>query len=254
MGGMNKDAIQQEFGNKIGRLTKSGAYLDYCEEICGYRAYLFNMMDKAQLDFILNSILVSSADVILDLGCGPGSILKLLVTKYRCRGVGVDRLDDGFLGGYTKSMAYINGDMDSFESFGVKPTITLCIDSLYFSDDPDGLIRQLSDIKNNRLYLFYSQYLFDEASADRRILNSEQTQIAQILRRNAIRFSAVDYSQSEHALYRNSIRILQKLKPAFEKEGNTDLFQNKLREDLMGMDLYERGLARRYLYIAEGDH
>lgn len=45
-----------------------------------------------------------------------------------------------------------------------------------------------------------------------------------------------------------------KLKPAFEKEGNTDLFQNKLREDLMGMDLYERGLARRYLYIAEGDH
>ena len=254
MDGVNKDAIQQEFGNKIGRLTKSGAYLDYCEEICGYRVYLFNMMDKAQLDFVLNFIPASSDDVILDLGCGPGSILKLLVTKYGCRGVGVDRLDDELLGGNTKSIAYINSDMDSFASFGVKPTITLCIDSLYFSDDPDELIRHLSGIKNNRLYLFYSQYLFDEASADRRILNCEQTKLAEILRRNAIRFSAVDYSQNEHALYRNSIRILQKYKQAFEEEGNADLYENKLKEDLMGMDLYEKGLARRYLYIAEGVH
>lgn len=254
MDGINKNAIKEEFDNKIGRLTKSGAYLDYCEEVYGYRIYLFNMMDKVQLDFIMNSMPVSSDDIILDLGCGSGSILKLLVTKYGCRGVGVDRLDDELLDMGEKNIAYINGDIDAFASFGVEPTVTLSIDSLYFSDDPDGLIRQLSGIKNNRLYLFYSQYLFDEASADRRILNCEQTKIAEILRRNAIRFSAVDYSENERALYRNSIQALQKRKPEFEKEGNTDLFQNKLREDLMGMDLYEKGFARRYLYIVGEVH
>ncbi len=124
-----------------------------------------------------------------------------------------------------KNIAYINGDIDAFASFGVEPTVTLSIDSLYFSDDPDGLIRQLSGIKNNRLYLFYSQYLFDEASADKRILNCEQTKIAEILRRNAIRFSAVDYSENECALYRNSIQALQKRRLAFEKKEMRTFFK-----------------------------
>ncbi len=234
MGGINKKAIEEEFNNKIGRLSKSRAYLDYCEEVYGYRTYLFNMLDKAQLDFVLNAIPISDNDVVLDLGCGSGSILSLLVTKYGCRGVGIDRLDETLLYEVGKNFQYINGDIDAFVSFGVKPTITLSVDSLYFSEDPDGLIRQLNGVKNNRLYLFYSQYLFDEASADRRTLNSDQTKIAEILRRNAIRFSAVDYSENERALYRNSIRVLQKLEPAFEKEGNADLYQNKLSEESDG--------------------
>lgn len=64
----------------------------------------------------------------------------------------------------------------------------------------------------------------------------------------------MDYSENERMLYLNSIRVLQKLECAFKKEGNEDLFQNKLREDRMGMDLYDRGLACRYLYIVDGAH
>jgi hypothetical protein len=40
--------FKDEFDNRIGRLTKSKAYLDYCEEVYGYRIYLFNMMDQEQ--------------------------------------------------------------------------------------------------------------------------------------------------------------------------------------------------------------
>ena len=42
--------IKDEFSVKIGRLTKSSAYLNYCEEVYGYRAYLFNMLDKQQME------------------------------------------------------------------------------------------------------------------------------------------------------------------------------------------------------------
>jgi hypothetical protein len=55
---MRKD----EFGEKIGRLTGSNTYLQFCKEVYGYSEYLFNMMDKEQIDFVLNSIPISSED------------------------------------------------------------------------------------------------------------------------------------------------------------------------------------------------
>ena len=89
--------VRDEFSEKIGRLTKSSAYLDFCEEVYGYRIYLFNMMDKQQIDFVLNAITVSAEDTVLDLGCGYGSILNLLVNKYGCRGIGIDQLNSDVL-------------------------------------------------------------------------------------------------------------------------------------------------------------
>jgi ubiquinone/menaquinone biosynthesis C-methylase UbiE len=88
------------------------------------------MMDKQQLDFVLDSILVSADDTILDLGCGSGSILNLLVKKYGCRGIGIDQLDCDILDRNSMAITYINGDVDRISDYSLKPTVTLSIDSL----------------------------------------------------------------------------------------------------------------------------
>ena len=59
--------FKDEFDNRIGRLTKSKAYLDYCEEVYGYRIYLFNMMDQEQLDYLFHAIPLSTSDTILEI-------------------------------------------------------------------------------------------------------------------------------------------------------------------------------------------
>ena len=173
---MSKD----EFSEKIGRLTKSSTYLQYCKEVYGYKEYLFNMMDKEQIDFVLNSIPISSEDTLLDLGCGPGSILNLLVAKCGCHGIGIDQLDKNILNPNGK-LTYINADIDKISNYRIKPTITLSIDSLYFSKDLNGLVRQLKNVENNRMYFFYSQYLVDEATRRKSILQSNNTKIAEVL-------------------------------------------------------------------------
>lgn len=86
------DSVKNEFDNKISRLTKSTAYLNYCQEVYGYRMYLFNMMDREQLDFIFNNISLRDNDTILDIGCGYGTILNTLTEKHGCSGIGVDQL------------------------------------------------------------------------------------------------------------------------------------------------------------------
>lgn len=243
--------VRDEFSEKIGRLTKSSAYLDYCEEVYGYRIYLFNMMDKKQIDFVLNSIPMSTEDTVLDLGCGCGSILNLLVNKYGCRGIGIDQLNSDVLERTGREITYINGDIDKLSHYNLKPTITLSIDSLYFSKDLDMLVRQLKSLENNKMYLFYSQYIFDEILGEKSILHSHNTKIAEVLNKNHIPFKTIDYSENECLLYENSLKALKKYKKAFEDEGNSDLFEQKLKEDILGKELYEKNLASRYLYIID---
>lgn len=248
---ISKVMSKNEFSMKIDRLTRSTAYLDFCEEVYGYRVYFFNMMDKQQIDFVLNSIPLSPKDTILDLGCGSGSILNLLATKYGCCGIGIDQLDKEIIERTNSAITYIYGDIDNISDYDLHPTITLSIDSLYFSNNLNKLVWQLNSIRNNRLYLFYSQYIFDEASVDKNILKSNNTKIADILNINNIPFKTIDFSENERLLYENSLKILQKYEQAFEDEGNKDLYEQKLKEHMMGKELYNKNLASRYLYIID---
>ncbi|MFZ5987904.1 MAG: class I SAM-dependent methyltransferase [Bacillota bacterium] len=248
---INKTMIRNEFNQKITRLTRSSAYLDFCEEVYGYRMYLFNMMDKQQLDFIINTIPISPVDMLLDLGCGAGSVLNILITKYGCKGIGIDQLNNETVERNSKEITYINADIDKLSQYDLKPSITLAIDSLYFSSDLDMLVNQLKNIKNNRLYLFYSQYIFDQYIEDRSVLDCDKTRLALTFEKNQISYKTVDYSENEFSLYENSLRVLPKYKNAFECEGNSDLYEAKLREDTCGREMYNKGLASRYLYIIE---
>lgn len=244
-----EDAVKREFDNKIKRLTKSRAYLDFCEEAYGYRMYLFNMTDKAQLDFIFREIPLGAADTVLDLGCGCGSILNALTKQSGCAGVGLDRLDSGDVALHSPSASYIHGDMDDLAAYRLQPTVTLCVDSLYFVRDLQKLLRQLCAVPHNRLYLFYSQYLFEESAADAQTLRAERTTLACALNACGVSYQTIDYSENERRLYEASMRALEKRAGAFEKEGNLDLYQEKRKETLLGQTLYDTGRASRYLYL-----
>lgn len=245
---ISKSMIIKEFDLKVGRLTNSKAYLDYCEEVYGYRMHLFNMMDKEQLDFLFNSIDISNKDSILDLGCGCGSILNEFVKRFKCKGYGVDQLSKAVVESQNTNFTYINLDMDKINESGLKPSITISVDSLYFCSHLSELVKHLKSLKDNRVYIFFSQYLFD-TSAGKKILEYNNTTIAKVLEENNISFKYIEFSENEHKLYENSLKILPKYRKAFEQEGNLDLFANKQREDQFGKELYDTGCAKRYLYI-----
>lgn len=247
----SQESISDEFKRKIGRFTKSGAYLNYCEEVYGYREYLFNMMDREQIDFLLQNIPVSPDDVILDLGCGSGSILNLLCKKYGCRGVGIDTLDPEMFRGNPNLVNYLCGDIDRLQEYGLEQTITLSVDSLYFSGDLEKLLLSFVTKRNSRLYFFYSQYLLGEGTVSRDSLKEDRTKVGEILNRYATSYRTIDFSMNEKCLYERSLRILERLESDFEREGNRDLLEEKRKDDLFGRMLYEKGLAARYLYRIE---
>lgn len=244
---INKTRAREEFNRTISCGIESAAYLDYCKEIYGYRLPLFNMMDKEQLDYLFNSIPISAGDTILDLGCGAGGILGSLVDKYACRGIGIDQVNAAMVRGCSPKISYIEGDLDNLQDYHVKPGVTLAVDSLYFSNDLDLLLRRLHDVPGNRLYMYYSQYIFDETSKDEALLEKDYTRLARGLQRNWLSYRTIDYSANEQALYENSIKALPKYKEIMPGA----LYDKCWRESLGGRELCEKGLASRYLYIVD---
>lgn len=249
--GISIDKVKEEFSDLIGRASFSDAYLDYCAEIYGYRMCLFNMMDKSQLDFLFNNISVEKGDSILDLGCGNGAILNHLMQKYDCHGVGIDLLDKKIFRKNNRLATYIDGNLDELESYDIFPSITISVDSLYFCNELNQLLNTLTKRKGNRLYLFYSQYIFDEKQEDMAIIKCGNTRLAASLRDAGIKYEAVDYSENERNLYERAIKALPGYEEAFKQEGNRDIFEKKYRENQLGKELYDKGCASRFLYIIE---
>ena len=241
--------IKNEFNDLIDNATSSEAYLDYCTELYGYRMYLFNMMDKFQLDYLFNNISISKSDSILDLGCGSGSILNYLMQKYQCQGTGIDQLNTEIIKKDNNLFTYINGNIDELKSCSVSPNITISVDSLYFSNRLDRLLNILTKINGNRLYLYYSQYIFDEKNEDKNILKCDHTRVAESLKKAGIKYKTIDYSENERDLYEKAMQILPKYEKAFEQEGNESLFEKKMNENKLGKELYDNNRANRYLYI-----
>lgn len=248
---ISKRRSKYEFNQQISLAISSAAYLDFCEEIYGYRMYLFNMMDKRQLDYLFNAIDISQSDTVLDLGCGAGSVLDYLVKKYGCNGIGIDQLDKNIVEKNCKIATYIDGDMDVLSEYKLTPNITIAIDSLYFSDNLGKVIDTLRTSQNNILYLFYSQYVFDESEGNKDMVEVDKTRMAKALQGKGIRYKVIDFCENEHSLYENAIRTLPKYKSQFEIEGNADFYETKLREYIIGKEMYDRSMASRYLYIVE---
>ncbi len=243
-----KKDTRAEFQTRIGCLMRSQAYLDFCEEVYGYSLALLNMMDREQIDTLTKLLALDASDTLLDLGCGSGSLLNHLVQQSGCSGIGMDQLDRSNVLCADERITYIEADMRAIQQIELHPTATICVDSLYFVERLDDILLSLYRKQNNRMFLFFSQYLFDpDEKKDR--LKADNTGLAEALRRTGIPYTTIDFSANERALYESSIRELERLQPTFEREGNLELWNQKMQEDLFGKQLYEQGRASRYLYL-----
>jgi SAM-dependent methyltransferase len=242
-----KKDTRAEFQAKITMLSRSRAYLDFCQEAYGYRLMLLNMMDREQIDMLTKRLALQASDTLLDLGCGSGSLLNYLVSQSGCRGIGMDQLNRRDVLCADERITYLEADMRSIQELELHPTATICVDSLYFVESLDEILSCLYRKPGNRMFLFFSQYLFEPDEKQER-LKADNTGLAEALHRTGIPYTTIDFSANERVLYERSIRALERLQPAFEQEGNLELWHQKTQEALFGKQLYEQGRASRFLY------
>lgn len=246
-GRIHKTKVQEEFDGLIGQCAQSSAYLDFCEELYGYRLYLFNMMDKRQLDDLFAALELSPNDTVLDVGCGTGCLLNSIVEKVGCKGVGIDLSNKTIAASISPLIDYWQTDMDG--PYEIDAQTVLFVDSLYFSQDSRRLLERLKGGAVKKAYIYYSAYLFHETD-DKLLLKEDKTTIAQALSCLGFAYQSTEYSECEYLLYKRGLSLLETYKAAFAQQGLEDIYERRKNEYTFGAALYEKGRASRFLYTA----
>jgi SAM-dependent methyltransferase len=228
------------------------AHALFCTRVYGRDLCQHGMADMVQIDMLIEMLSPKLSDRLLDLGCGNGriteyiqSVTGAIVTGIDLSPVAIQRATQ-HTAGSSGRLNFRLGDMgnlrcppDSFEAI-------VLIDSHYFVEDLEGLLKGLMAMLSpgGRIGLFS-----DEGSGvsgrDDSELDARESRIGQFLKREGVRFGAVNLTKQNRDHWRLKREALLELKDEFAREGNTFLYENRMKE----CTCTDRDLDCRFLFL-----
>lgn len=102
-------------------------------------------MDKIHINYSVITENVESGSKVLDLGCGEGNLLKMLVEKKNCQGTGVDINQNNVIEAIQKGLSVVQGDIDKGLSEFVENEYDYVIlnQTLQSTEKPDFVVEEM---------------------------------------------------------------------------------------------------------------
>jgi SAM-dependent methyltransferase len=252
------ERMSKGYDNLLSRTDNSKAYSMFCERVFGKGLSQFNVLDMEQLNTMIEKLELKPGEVALDLGCGNGRIAEYISDLTGAKMVGLDFAAEVIKNAQQHTvdkkdrLTYVTGDMDhlSFEEGNFDAIIS--IDTLYFVESIDVAIRKLKSLlkpPNGRLAIFYDQTCDPDESRD--VLLPENTKVGATLNTNGLAYETVDYTTNSRGIWIREIEAAEELKELFVKEGNTDIYEDRVQDAKRTLEKIENGRQVRYFYLAK---
>jgi cyclopropane fatty-acyl-phospholipid synthase-like methyltransferase len=244
-----------EYDNFFGAAINSPAHALFCEQVYGANLCQHGLADVFQLNKLLEVLRLKPGERVLDLGCGNGFITEYLQGETGAFFHGVDISAEAVRQAQARTankerLAFSVGNMNRL-TFEPPPEVFDCavsIDTLYYVDNLEETLKQTVSLlrkPGGRMGIFFTQWIVNPE--DRENLLPENTDLAKLLKKRNLEFSAFDLTRNEAEHWRKKVEVLEELKPQFEAEGNLNLYNYRYTEAARyaGWDLSTRS---RYLY------
>ena len=251
------ERMSKGYDELLSRTGNSKAYSMFCERVFGKDLSQFNVLDMAQLNTLLEKLELKPGEVVLDLGCGTGRIAEYISDRTGAKMVGLDFavrvVEDAQQRTLDKKerLTYVAGNMDDLAFAESSFDAIISIDTLYFVESIDLTIRKLRSLlapPNGRLAIFCDQTCGPDES--REILLPENTRVGVALGRNGLAYETVDYTSSSRGIWIREIAAAEELKELFVKEGNVDIYDDRVQDAKRTLETIESGRHVRYFYLA----
>ena len=238
----------------------SQAHHLFCERVFGMDLCQHGFADLEQLDLLLRVTRLRAGQHGLDLGCGNGLIAEYLSDRSGAQFTGLDYIPQAISQAKkrtaikSKRLAFVVGDINHLELSPASFDVILSIDSIYFSEDYVATLRQLKNAlrPGGQMAFLYSHgrepWVPVEQFRKETIL-PDRTPLAESLRANDLTFRTWDLTQQEYELAQKRKRVLTELKPQFDAEGTTFIYENRMGDAEGISQAIEAGLHARYLYL-----
>jgi SAM-dependent methyltransferase len=248
-----RETAGRRFGLVLTRCDGSAAYSDFCEAVFGRDLCQYSVLDREQLETLLRMLDLTREDRVLDLGCGIGKVSEYISDRTGARVTGIDLAGPAIRSAAERTVAkrhrldFVEADINTGD-VGTRFDAIVAIDTLYFLDDLHGTIGRLTDLvkRRARMGILCSELLRGGGAGYD--LQPSETRIGRALAAHGLRYRTLDYTENENEIWRRRSRTLEKLRTAFEAEGNLALYGLLRRETERSMRWVETGRVRRFLY------
>jgi len=184
---------------------------------------------------------------VLDIGCGNGGITEYVSDLTQASVTGIDYVPEAIAQAVKRTngkrdrlhfrianLEMLDFEVESFDAI-------LSIDTIFFGREMKATLAGLKKIlkPTGQMAIYYLSI----ASGD----------LPTALRDNSLSYETYDLSREHHGHMQLKHRVGSELRYAFEKEGNTFIWENIMRESLSGSEPYDPAVHKmsRYLYLVK---
>lgn len=242
--------------------SRSPAHGAFCAQVYGRNLCQHGFADMEQIDALIGALQIDARSSVLDVGCGTGLISEYVADQTGASVSGLDASERAITEAQTRTasrsqpLTFMTGDIRTLLLPAQTYDAILLIDSIYFSEDYALTISQLAAALRpaGRLGFLYSygrepwvpreQFPAENLAADR-------TPLGVALSVNGLAFTVQDFTQRDYALAQRRKQVLSALRPQFEAEGITFIWENRMGDAHGVSQAVEEGLHRRYLVVAQ---
>ncbi len=106
---------------------------------------MFNPLDSLHLNYSVIANIIEDGSKILDLGCGNGTLLKILTAQKHCSAIGIDINQNNIVECLQKGLSVIQGDIDEgLKEFSDKEFDYVILNqTLQSTEKPDFVIEEM---------------------------------------------------------------------------------------------------------------
>lgn len=174
--------------------------------------------DITQIDDIIEMADLKENQVILDIGCGNGKMLKYVHEKTGAITYGFDYSENAI--SCANNMAIENKEAFHFETGSIGHIqydenmfdLITSIDTIYFAKDISTFIKQiLGWLKPNGYFVC----AYQEGDIKQKSKDIDYTELALILRKMEIQYKVLDYSKRTYDLLRHKRNVIESMKDEF---------------------------------------
>ena len=246
--------LSSGFDEWLIRSCECMAYSHFCELVYGIDLSQCSMVDKEQLDKLMEVLDLTSANRVLDLGCGAGRITEYVSDRTGAKITGVD-FAEGVIDRANKRTAvkrdrlsFCAGDMNELDFPSNSFDTIIALDTLYFVDDLDATVGAMKKIIGDagQMGVFYSQIIKPDDS--REFLEADSTRFAKALQNSGLSYRTWCFTENEYEIWRKEKNIAEELKAEFESDGYLDLCQSRAKEAEHLLEIINDRRESRYLY------
>jgi len=241
------------------RAVSSPAYAEFCQLLYGQNLTQAGFCDMAQINLLPLALELRQGVETLEMGCGPGCVSEYLSDLTGAKFLGVDYSREAIRQAQERTISkrkrldFIISNFDTLD-FSIRSfDAILSIDSLYMPGDLEATLSKMMNWlrPGGRLAVYWSQMVWD-SKEDRSTLLPGNTPLGIAMRRLSLPYETYDVSRETYELLQRKYQLAQEMRPKFEAEDNTAIYNFLLTESERTPEPYnpETCYLARYLYVA----